>query len=112
VSLLVRALGARRLGVEGSLAGEQAAALERALLAAEAHLEAGELVLDLGDLELDDGVATALAVRAIRALLARRPLRLVEAPQMLAHTLYKVGGLEDGRLVVESVRADEPTTAN
>lgn len=112
MSLSVRAAGARRIVVEGELSGEQAAALEPALLAAASALEAGGLVLDLEGLELLDGVATALAVDGIRTLLARRPLRLVDAPQMLAHTLYKVGGLEDGRLVMERVRSEEPTTAN
>ena len=112
MGLVARVTGARRLCVEGELAGAQAAALEPALLAQEASLEAGELTLDLEGLELEDGVATALAVNAIRALLERRALRLVGAPQMLAHTLYKVGGLQGGRLVVESARSDEPTTAN
>lgn len=105
--------GRHTLRVEGELSGQEAAALEPALLAAERTLPPGALVLDLDELELVDGVATALAVTAVRRLLACRGALVVLAPpQMLAHTLYRVGALEDGRLRVEHTRSEEPTTAN
>lgn len=103
----------RTLRVEGELDGEAASRLGPALARAEAALPPGDLRLDLDGLELRDGVAVAVATSALRALLERRPrLTLANAPQMLAHTLYRVGALERGLVVVESVRAEEPTTAN
>lgn len=103
----------RSINVDGELDGDAAAGLEAALARAEAALPPGDLRLDLDGLELLDGVAVAVATSALRSLLARRPrLVLAHAPQMLAHTLYRVGALERGAVVVESVRAEEPTTAN
>ncbi len=99
--------------VEGALEGSSADALAEALAQAEREIPPGPLRLDLDGLELLDGVATARAVTALRALLARRgALVLVAPPQMLAHTLYRVGALEDGRLTVVDTRSEEPTTAN
>jgi anti-anti-sigma regulatory factor len=63
--------------------------------------------LDLSDLELDDGSAVAETVNAIRELLELAPVLVSNAPQMLAHTLYKVGLLEGGRLTLHEPRADE-----
>lgn len=101
------------LVVAGELAGEEARALGPALVAAEGALPPGELRVDLDGLEALDGVATAISVSALRALLdLRERVRLLAPPQMLAHTLYRVGALESGRLRLEDVRAEEPTTAN
>ncbi len=101
------------LVIEGALSGEEARALDDALQAAEDGAPSGPLRLDLDGLELTDGVAVAIAVTAIRGLLLRRgALTLVAPGQMLAHTLYRVGALEDGRLKVENVQHEEPTTAN
>jgi hypothetical protein len=67
--------------------------------------------LELGELDLDEGVAVAEAVNAVRALAGLwGPLRLHEAPQMLAHTLYKVGALGP-HLVLVDPRSDEGTMA-
>ncbi len=71
-----------------------------------------EPVLDLEGLELDDGVAAALwhdLIRRIRDCYGR--VTVVHAPQMLAHTLYKVGDLRSGNVVLRAPRSDEGTTA-
>ena len=62
--------------------------------------------LDLCDLELDDSSAVVETVNAIRDLLETAPVVVHNAPQMLAHTLYKVGLLTGGVTLV-SPRADE-----
>jgi len=41
-------------------------------------------------------------------LAAGRVVRLINAPQMLGHTLYKVGRLNHAPLLTVSVRATEP----
>lgn len=68
--------------------------------------------LDLTDLELANGVTVAALVTLLRGLARGGRLTICGAPQLLAHTLYKVGDLALGEIVLESVRADEPTTAN
>lgn len=71
------------------------------------------LRLDLGELELRDGVAVACAIDGLRAALARTGrVHLRQPPQMLAHTLYKIGMLDLGTLSLEDPQAEEPTTAN
>lgn len=100
------------LVVDGPVDGAEAPALGEAMLREAASIS-GPLQLDLRELEPLDGVAVAELVTALRALLARHGrLELIAAPQMLAHTLYRVGLLEDGRLVVREVVSEEPTTAN
>lgn len=65
-------------------------------------------VLDLLDLDVDDGVANARMVDLVRALRDAAGSIVVEgAPQMLAHVLYKVGDLEDGRIRLVEPRSDE-----
>ncbi|MEL6344238.1 MAG: STAS domain-containing protein [Myxococcota bacterium] len=99
------------LVIHGDLDGPAATAL-----AAQLRQLAGSgptLRIDLGELELDDGVAVAEMVNGLRALQRRWPaLVLVEAPQMLAHTLYKVGMLDGERYQLIRPRDDEGTTAN
>ena len=100
------------LAVEGAFAGDEIEALWVEIDGA-ARAITGPLRLELGELELLDGVAVARAVTGLRALLARHgALELFEPPQSLAHTLYRVGALEDGRLVVRGWTDEEPTTAN
>lgn len=68
--------------------------------------------LDLTDLDLDLGVAVARWVTALRLLRDRHgSVVITGAPQMLAHTLYKVGDLDRGFVLIRP-RVDEPTTAN
>lgn len=102
---------ARRLSVQGVVRAAEAAELARLL--ATAPVSGAGLELDLDELELEDGVAVAEAVNGLRALAARAgPVRVREAPQMLAHTLYKVGALDRAAIQLLSTRAEEPTTAN
>ncbi len=69
-------------------------------------------VLDLADLELDSGLAVVEGVNLITQLRERHgPLVLQEAPQMLAHTLYKVGALKRG-ISLKDPRTGSGTTAN
>ena len=99
----------RWLWIAGTLAGPQPG-LDAAWLAA---LPAGARPqLDLADLDVDDGVAVTFVVDAIRALRARGPVTVRAAPQMVAHTLYKVGDLRSGGIVLVAPREDEGTTAN
>lgn len=100
------------LHISGDLSGPDAAALATRLR--DLPLPDGpSLSLDLGDLELEDGVSVAESVNALRHLLRRgRHLTLIEAPQMLAHTLYKVSMLDTQPITLVSPREDEGTTAN
>jgi len=97
------------LRIDGTLAGPQPGlgAAWGAALPAGAHPR-----LDLADLDVDDGVAVTFVVDAIRALRARAPVTVRAAPQMVAHTLYKVGDLRGGDIVLVAPREDEGTTAN
>jgi hypothetical protein len=66
-------------------------------------------VLDLGELEIDDGPALAELVTHLRALAQEHgAVELHACPQLLAHTLYKVGALRSGRIRLASVREEEP----
>ena len=65
-------------------------------------------VLELAELDITDGVAAVLAVNAVRLLRSRVPsLRIVAAPQVLAHNLYRTGMLAGGGIVLEAMREDE-----
>jgi len=102
------------LSVSGEIRGESARAFS-ADLAREA-LRRGEpggvVYLDLDELDLLDGAAVAETVNALREILnTRRRLEIHRSPQMLAHTLYKAGMLEDGRItLIDPV--EEGSTAN
>ena len=61
-------------------------------------------ILDMGELDIEDGVSMASIVSALRLL---RPLVLVEAPQMLAHTLYKTHMLSTGITLVRPREDDD-----
>ena len=108
---------ARHLRVEGEVGETDSAAFARALVDACATVprpeHGGSLALDLDGLDLLDGVAVAEAINGLRAALALgAPVVLHRAPQMLAHTLYKIGMLTDGAISLEDPRVEEPTTAN
>ncbi len=100
--------------VEGELTAAEAERGWAEITAVAAGCEGeGPLRLDLTHLELPDGVSVAAGITALRVLLADHgALTLIGAPQMLAHTLYKIGSLHLAGLRLEDVRADEPTTAN
>ena len=68
--------------------------------------------IDLSELEIEDGPGMATLVTRLREVAHRRGgLCLRHCPQMLAHTLYKVGMLQDGRLQLVAPRVESPTVA-
>lgn len=67
--------------------------------------------LDLGELEIadDDGIEVASWVDRIREQVRTHGRVIVRrCPQMLAHTLYKIGALRDGRIELIDTREEEP----
>ena len=65
--------------------------------------------LDLVDEEADDPIALANRIDELRVLVeAGCRVELANCPQMLAHTLYKAGLLRDRRIVIASMRHEEP----
>jgi hypothetical protein len=111
--LIRRRAHERAIRVAGSIDAESAAAFASALTSDVPVLARGaaSIELELGELELDDGTAVAEAVNGLRALMRRARVTLREAPQMLAHVLYKAGMLEGGRLQLEATRDEEARSA-
>ena len=100
------------LTVEGDCTTEDAATLFEAALR-EAPGPAKPVTMHLFGLDLETGAATVAWHQTVRLLRDHfGTVTLVDAPQMLAHSLYKVGDLADGRIVLESPRSDEGVTAN
>lgn len=66
--------------------------------------------LELGGLDILDSDGVTAAIDAIRLLLQRTPTLIVaHAPQLLSHTLYRLGMLEsDARLDLFEPRQEEP----
>lgn len=63
-----------------------------------------EQSLHLLDFDIVDGVAMARMISTLRTML---PLKIFFAPQMLAHTLYKIGMLSRASVVLINPRYDE-----
>jgi anti-anti-sigma regulatory factor len=102
------------LNISGGICKGSAADFSRDLVQEAARFGEPEVEvhLDFDELDLLDGTAVAETVNAIRNLLETgRSLRIVHAPQMLAHTLYKTGMLEDGRIILIDP-VEEESTAN
>ena len=96
--------------LSGDLDAEGAA---RVLEAMDAQVFSADLTsLDLEELELIDGAAVARMVDLIRLLLSvSSRVEVLQSPQSLAHTLYRVGMLEgDARLELVEPRQEEGTT--
>jgi anti-anti-sigma regulatory factor len=92
------------LSLRGELTRLNGAALEQWLASL-----SGIAVLELSDLDIGDGVAATHALNAVRLLRSRTPLlRIVAAPQVLAHNLYRTGLLLDGAIALEAMREEEP----
>ena len=76
-----------------------------------ASLEVGDAPLIEITFESEDLTPAAIAavMDAVDSWLAAgRRVRLIEAPQMLAHTLYKVGRLKNSAMLTIEVRRTEP----
>ena len=75
-----------------------AAAAGRVLKALEAEMvREGGVELMMEDAELTDAVSVARMVDAVRLLVGRfEHVRLIRSPQLLAHTLYRVGMIREG----------------
>lgn len=91
------------LHLSGEPDATEAEQLARAV--ADLVLPPGPLLVELDELDVEDGVAVAHLVNAVRAIAASRVVTLRHCPQMLAHTLYKVGDLQ--RIRLEAPRHDE-----
>lgn len=95
-----------RWTIEGDATLEAARRFEQACH----RLPTGDrLTLQMLDLDVDDGPACAALVDAVRVLAGRTHLVLEDAPQPLAHVLYRVGDL--GRLELVRPRVESPTVA-
>ena len=70
----------------------------------------GPLLVDLGDAEVEDGAACGELVRALRQLAERGVrVKLLHAPQVLAHVIYRVGML--GSIELIEPLSDEPSSS-
>lgn len=70
------------------------------------------LVLDLSEADLDDGAATAALADMIRTLDRKwGGVTLIEPPQVLAHTLYRIGALASPTLRLIQPREELGTTS-
>lgn len=97
------------LTISGDLTRDNANEFERNI--ATQPLFETEATLELFDLDIDDGVAASAAINGIRHVLNRvTQLTIVGAPQVLAHTLYRVGMLEGegARVLLKDTREEEP----
>ena len=75
-----------------------------------AEVPGASIELELEDAEIDGGAACAELVRGVRALLDRGlAVRLVHAPQALAHVIYRIGMM--GRVTLVEPREEEPTSS-
>ena len=65
--------------------------------------------VELSETDVVDGKGVAVFTTLVRdSLRDGRRITLRNAPQMVAHTLYKVGLLEDERLTLVDPREEEP----
>ena len=70
--------------------------------------QSGTVELLMEDAELTDGVSVTHMVDAVRLLLkSYEQVRLIRSPQMLAHSLYRVGMLQGGGLELVEPREEE-----
>jgi anti-anti-sigma regulatory factor len=97
-------LAGESLSLRGELTSLNGAAFEQWL-----GTLSGITVLELSELDIGDGVAATHAFNAVRLLSSRIPLlRIVAAPQVLAHTLYRTALLQAGGITLEAMREEEP----
>jgi ABC-type transporter Mla MlaB component len=98
-----------RVSISGLMVGSDCSCLEHFWSRRVASVDSPRIMLDLDGIEEIDAVAIAQLVTLTRRT-ARpgRPLTITAAPQMLAHTLYKIGALRHGSLTVDSHATEEP----
>ena len=65
-------------------------------------------MIDLTDVDTDEPHEVLALVNQLRAQAEHGPIGVVGCPQMVAHTLYKVGALTSGRIVLVRPRVEEP----
>lgn len=96
------------IGIVGELTQANAAAFEEMIAALTINPDA--VALDMIEFDIGDGIAIATTINAIRHLLKRtRKVKLIAAPQILCHNLYRVGLLELGTAIeLVAMREDEP----
>ncbi len=96
------------IGIEGELNQANAAVFEQQIAALEINPDG--VALDLIEFDVGDGIAIATAINAIRHLLKRtKKVKLIGAPQILCHNIYRVGLLETGtHIELVAMREDEP----
>ena len=66
----------------------------------DAHLRSLDIVnntIRMTDIEIEDGPALAELITTLRAI---SPVTLVEPPQMLSHTIYKINALHDNKITL------------
>lgn len=96
--------GGALLVLSGVLDASNSGALSTLLVA-----NPGAIFIDLAEFDIDGSGAALEAVDAIRQLLAASgQLTLFNSPQLLGHTLYRVGLLEDDALRLVDTRQEEP----
>ena len=66
------------------------------------------VTIDLSDVDTDEPHEVLALVNQLRAQAEQEPIVVVGCPQMVAHTLYKVGALTSGRIVLVRPRVEEP----
>ncbi len=70
--------------------------------------QSGMVELLMEEAELTDGISVTHMVDAVRLLLkSYEQVRLIRSPQMLAHSLYRVGMLQGGGLELVEPREEE-----
>ena len=96
------------ISVEGELTQANAPAFEQAFAAL--AVNPGALALDMLEFDVGDGIAIATAINVIRHLLKRTgKIKLIAAPQILCHNLYRVGLFESpSQIELVPMREDEP----
>ena len=62
------------------------------------------VTIDLSDVDTDEPHEVLALVNQLRAQAEQEPIVILGCPQMVAHTLYKVGALTSGRIVRGKVR--------
>src|SRR5687768_15222082 len=92
------------LWIVGDLERADAAVLETAL----PPLLAVVTELDCSGLDIEDGAALAVLARVLKDAAASRSITVRSAPQLLAHTLYRVNAL--ARFQWPDLRWDEAST--